>query len=209
VTVAKAARKAAPLRGRGGTSSDRRDEILRFAMQVFADKGFANATVRDIGEASGILSGSLYHHFDSKETMLEELLSALLDDIVHSYRQALLTDGDGPTVLRLLIQNGLHSAIKNRDGMRILYNDFSYLRQNHRFAFVDKKIDEILAIFTKTLLRGVSEGTLRSDFDAPLASLVMVQGISSVVRWRKMPTASSLEHVTDELWRLYVDGLRL
>lgn len=44
----------------------RRTEILKIAADVLAKKGCASATVRDIAKASGILSGSLYHHFKSK-----------------------------------------------------------------------------------------------------------------------------------------------
>src|SRR5262249_57938903 len=47
--------------------SERREEILAIAAKIFADKGYASTTVREIADAAGILSGSLYHHFDSKE----------------------------------------------------------------------------------------------------------------------------------------------
>ena len=45
----------------------RREELLQIAGALFAQRGFKNTTVRDIADAAGILSGSLYHHFDSKE----------------------------------------------------------------------------------------------------------------------------------------------
>ncbi len=50
--------------------SERRDEILAIAAQLFAERGFAATTVREIADAAGILSGSLYHHFDSKASMV-------------------------------------------------------------------------------------------------------------------------------------------
>ena len=53
---------------------NRRSEILHEAAKIIASKGYASATVRDIADASGILSGSLYHHFDSKDQMLVEIL---------------------------------------------------------------------------------------------------------------------------------------
>ena len=42
-------------------ASTRRDELLAIAAELFATKGFKNTTVRDIADAAGILSGSLYH----------------------------------------------------------------------------------------------------------------------------------------------------
>ncbi|MBF8187755.1 TetR/AcrR family transcriptional regulator [Nonomuraea sp. K274] len=49
--------------GRSGTT---RDALLRAAREVFLAKGYADATVADIVEASGISVGSLYHHFGGK-----------------------------------------------------------------------------------------------------------------------------------------------
>ena len=57
---------------------DRRDEILDSAALLFATKGVANTTVRDIGKAVGMLSGSLYYYFDSKESMVAEILTNYL-----------------------------------------------------------------------------------------------------------------------------------
>ena len=54
--------------------SSRRDELLELAATMFAARGLRATTVRDIADAAGILSGSLYHHFASKEEMVDEVL---------------------------------------------------------------------------------------------------------------------------------------
>ena len=51
----------------------RRDELLDLAATMFAERGLRATTVRDIADSAGILSGSLYHHFKSKEQMVEEV----------------------------------------------------------------------------------------------------------------------------------------
>ena len=63
------------------TANDRRGELLAIAAQLFAERGLRETTVRDIADAAGILSGSLYHHFDSKESMVDEILRGFLDDL--------------------------------------------------------------------------------------------------------------------------------
>src|SRR5262245_6550732 len=68
--------------GHGGTeaggeaewSADRRAAILANAAELFARDGVAATSMRDIGRAAGILGGSLYHHFESKQGMLAEIL---------------------------------------------------------------------------------------------------------------------------------------
>ena len=46
------------------------EDIVSAAAKVFRTKGYHAATVRDIADEVGILKGSLYHHFDSKEDLL-------------------------------------------------------------------------------------------------------------------------------------------
>lgn len=57
----------------------RRDEILAIAAQLFARKGYRGTSMRDIGEASGVLGGSLYHHIKSKDALFVELHNGALD----------------------------------------------------------------------------------------------------------------------------------
>jgi AcrR family transcriptional regulator len=60
--------------------------VVRLAGELFAQKGFRATTVREIADAAGILSGSLYHHFDSKESIGDEILSSFINDVLADYR---------------------------------------------------------------------------------------------------------------------------
>ncbi|GAA3648764.1 TetR/AcrR family transcriptional regulator [Nonomuraea antimicrobica] len=53
----------------------RREQLLNAALTVFADKGVDGATVKDVAQAAGVTPGLLYRYFDSKEAMVETLLS--------------------------------------------------------------------------------------------------------------------------------------
>lgn len=66
-----------------GAPRDRRQHILREAARLFTQKGFDGASMRDIANATGILVGSLYHHFASKEEMFMA---------VHAMGMEILTD---------------------------------------------------------------------------------------------------------------------
>ena len=70
----------------------RRAELLGIAAELFAERGFRNTTVRDIADAAGILSGSLYHHFDSKEAMVDELLDTFQQELFATYDEIVASD---------------------------------------------------------------------------------------------------------------------
>jgi AcrR family transcriptional regulator len=65
----------------------RRDEILATAAGLFASDGYTNTSMREVAAASGILAGSLYHHFESKEAIAVELVDDYHADLVRVVRE--------------------------------------------------------------------------------------------------------------------------
>jgi AcrR family transcriptional regulator len=68
----------------------RREEILQTAAQLFASSGF-QTSLADIADACGILPGSLYHHFESKEAIVVELVLRYHEDLDRIAKEALDT----------------------------------------------------------------------------------------------------------------------
>lgn len=97
---------------------DRRSEILDTAAELFGASGFS-ASVNDIAEACGILPGSLYHHFDSKEAIVVELVKRYqteLDGVAQRALEELAEDRSSPTTDRIVsIASGIaECAIRHR-----------------------------------------------------------------------------------------------
>ncbi len=90
----------------------RRTEILQTAASLIASSGL-RTSLQEIADAAGILPGSLYHHFESKEAILVELISRYQDDLnrVGLQAQARLDEPDDRPVSEKII--GLGSAIAN------------------------------------------------------------------------------------------------
>lgn len=63
----------------GDTVSERRGQILKIAARLFAQKGYRGTSMRDIGNAAGVLGGSLYHHIRTKDELFVELHNSALD----------------------------------------------------------------------------------------------------------------------------------
>lgn len=80
---AKSLQKTPPKKLRRGP--DRRKQIIAAASELFASRGFEGTSIRDIAAASGVLSGSLYYHFPSKEDLLftvhQESLTAMRREV--------------------------------------------------------------------------------------------------------------------------------
>ena len=70
------------------TDGERREEILETAASLFASSGI-RTSLKEIGDACGILPGSLYHHFDSKDAIVVELVQRYRDELDQVAKDAL------------------------------------------------------------------------------------------------------------------------
>src|SRR5690606_38447025 len=149
-------------------NSERRAEILAIAAEIFARKGFQNTTVREIADASGILSGSLYHHFESKEAILDELLSTMVTDLCADYRTVVAAGDDPVTTLRNLVHQRFRGLVQHRAAITTATNAAYLLRELPRFGHLDEANREIADLWEGVLRQGVDQGMLRSDLDPHL-----------------------------------------
>ena len=125
-----------------------RDDILESAAQVFRQKGFHGASMADIADAVELKKASLYHHFESKQEILVELLDRALEMVtvqmgavlaldipsdeklrraMHSYLQTLSEQGDLVFVLLLeyrSLEPELYARhVPNRDRFEKMWRD--------------------------------------------------------------------------------------
>ena len=84
--------------------SKRRAELVEIAADLFAERGFANVTVDDIGAAAGVSGPALYHHFSSKEALLGEMLIGISEFLLEGGRGVVARHGADPdgTIDRLV-----------------------------------------------------------------------------------------------------------
>ncbi|PLW83302.1 TetR/AcrR family transcriptional regulator [Kineobactrum sediminis] len=76
--------------------SNRRDDVLEAAARLFAAKGYAATSIRDIAYQVGILSGSLYYHFASKEELLLEVHARGVTQVTEAVQNALANSTEEP-----------------------------------------------------------------------------------------------------------------
>jgi AcrR family transcriptional regulator len=112
---------------------DTRQRILDVAAKLFAERGYAGTSVRDIAKELGIANPSIYHHFKSKADVLVELLSAPLQSVEIAVREAKQLSGEARA--RRIIQGFLES-LEVRHGVAFTaLPDEKVLESHRRIAF--------------------------------------------------------------------------
>jgi AcrR family transcriptional regulator len=183
--------------------SERRDEILAIAAQLFAERGFAATTVREIADASGILSGSLYHHFDSKESMVDELVHEMLDRVLAADRR-IVAAGDAPEVaLRALVHEAFAAIATDRATVAVMVNEWNLFVTFPRFAYLRDIEEETERLWVSVIERGAESGAFRRDLDPWMLYRMMRDSIWVSVRWYRPDGRDGPEQLADA----YVDVL--
>ncbi len=187
-------------------ASARRADVVRLAGQLFAQKGYRATTVREIADAAGILSGSLYHHFDSKESIGDEILSDFMNEILADYRAAVASGSDPRSVLEQIVRSTSRTLVRHRAALTILQNDWSYFSALPRFDYLRKALREIEGTWVSQLEQGIAQGAFRSDLDPALTYRLLRDVLWIPAAWRrsgKYPT----DQIVDAFLRLLFDGI--
>ncbi len=185
----------------------RRDELLGIAGHLFAQRGFKNTTVRDIADAAGILSGSLYHHFDSKETMVDELLSSFQTALFATYDEIVGSDLDARAKVDAVVRASFEAIDQHHDEVAIFQTDAAYLTEFERFAYLDEHNRRFRTMWLRLLRDGVEAGALRADLDAELVYRFIRDTVWVAVRWYRPGGELSAQQVADQYLSILLDGI--
>jgi AcrR family transcriptional regulator len=208
--LAKGRRPAADRMDQAGAddSGTRRTEILQTAASLIASSGL-RTSLQEIADAAGILPGSLYHHFESKEAILVELTRRYQDDLnrIGQTAQARLDEPDSRPASEKIIELG--SAIANcavRHGAALQMSFYEGPSDAELMKLTHQQPTAIQEAMLQTLRAGRWSGYIKPDIDLPtLADRIcqtMLQVGLDVMRHN-----SPADQVAEVLCRIILQGL--
>ena len=185
----------------------RRDELLELAAAMFAERGLRATTVRDIADAAGILSGSLYHHFSSKEEMVDEVLRSFLDWLFERYQQIIDTEPNPLARLKGLFMASF-DAIEHHHAEVVIYQDEAKrLSAQPRFGYVDELNLRQRKMWVDVITEGIEQGYFQADIDVDLVYR-FIRGTTWVsVRWYQPGGPLTAEQVGQQYLAIVLGGI--
>ena len=167
---------------RNGLGTTRRDEIMEVAGRLFARNGFEATSVREIASEVDILSGSLYHHFATKEDILHEILrkappiSRKSIDISNARE-------DTESKLAALLILRFRELTRDRTVFGIIYNNRNFFRSREEFGYVEEEKRRGFEVMEGVLQKGVDEGLFKKDLDVHLTIGTVFRLLSGGADW--------------------------
>lgn len=161
----------------------RRDQILSIAARRFAEFGFEATKIREIAKDANILSGSIYHHFSTKEEMLDDIIRKSSASMAERAKM-ISSSADGPEEnLATLISAMFDDIFSDHDAYAIIYNERKFFRKSGQFSYVADARQELFRAWKKTIRDGVHLGIFRSDLNQFLLITSVVRMINTYAEW--------------------------
>ena len=181
-------------------TATRRDELLAVAAELFATKGIASTTVRDIGEAAGVHSGSLYHHFTSKDAIVADVLRALMDSVHRRFSAVAAQQASPADRVRSLVRETLRVIDDQPHATAMYQNDRQYLRERGLLAPVDESSRAVRGYWMDAIIEGVQAGVFRADLPPGLFYRTVRDTLWATPHWPQRQ-----DYATDELAEILAD----
>jgi len=187
------------------TRYDRRlSEILAHATEVFDEKGYEGASMRDLSRATGMSLAGLYYYFDSKEKLLYLIQKHAFTTIVSRLRERLKSVSDPEERIRICILNHLEYFLANQKGMKVLSHEDEVLK-NHYGAEIAAMKREYYQICVD-LLQGLKQAR-GLEFSTRTAVLSLFGMMNWIYTWYKPRTDGGAEELAQEMTNIFLRGV--
>jgi len=182
------------------------EDIVSAAAKVFRTKGYHAATVRDIAEEVGILKGSLYHHFASKEELLYLVVKEPIAQMYRTIAEIAAADLGATEKLRRAILAHLEAFDRHYPHLFVYLREREAVKRRFRemIGFSPKEYERC---WQRILHEGVENGEFRADLDIRVASYGLLGMLNWSYKWYDPQGRLSIKEVAQEFTALALAGL--
>jgi len=189
---------------RGRPGYDQR-QVLEIAVQVFIEQGYDATSVASLAQRLGLSKSALYHHFESKEALLEVALEEAIGSLEGVLREAGAQSGSAREQLEHVLRGAVRVLVEKLSYVTLLLrvrgnSDIERAALERRRAF-DRQV-------TALVRAAQVEGTVRADLEASVATRLLFGMVNSIVEWYRPTGAEGAAELADDVLGVALDGLR-
>ena len=179
----------------------RRAELIQAASRLFRDKGYERTTVRDLAQAVGMQSGSLFYHFKTKEEMLVAVMSAGIMDITERARDSLDKQAPPLEQLRSLVRAHLSCLLgANQAALEVLLYEWHSLSPKARQSLLPLR-DEYEQFWQNALDQAAQLNLVSKD--TRLLRKFVLGGLHWTCQWYTPEGPLDVDAMADRLLQLW------
>ncbi len=185
----------------------RKEQVIRSAAELFREKGYAAASMRDLAQKLGIEAASLYSHIKSKE----EILQSLCFDMATEFRKSLDEVEKQKVSASEKLKSGIigHIQVMAKDltASAVFMNEHRHLSNPHLREFLLLRINYINR-FKTIIEEGMNKGEFKSDIDKKLAVMTLFSSLNWMPMWYDPNSNIDSLSLGQQLADMLVNGLK-
>jgi TetR/AcrR family transcriptional regulator, cholesterol catabolism regulator len=189
------------------TSLSRKEQVIRKAAELFKEKGYSAASMRDLAQKLGIEAASLYSHIKSKEEILRTLCFDLASEFRVSLSEVEQKNVSASEKLRLGIIGHVQVMAKDLTSAAVFMNEHRHLSQPYLRDFLLLRINYINR-FKKFIEDGIASGDFKKNIDTKLAVMTLFSSLNWMPLWFSPESTIVPENLGKQLADMLITGLK-
>ncbi|WP_082008151.1 TetR/AcrR family transcriptional regulator [Microbacterium mangrovi] len=179
--------------------------MLSGAVRVFNEQGYDATSVAALTERLGLSKAALYHHFDSKEQVLDASLERALGPLEAVLVTPEATTGTAISRLAAVLRGAVHVLVAELPHVTLLLRVRGNSEVERRALDRRRSFDQRIAGLVRDAQR---EGSVRSDIEASVAARLLFGTVNSIVEWYRPGGPETADRLADDVVAVALDGLR-
>jgi AcrR family transcriptional regulator len=172
----------------------RKADLLEAALSVFSDKGYDGATLQDIAERTGILKGSIYYYYQSKEDILYDVLKMVHDEHLENVRALVQEPATPIQRLHRLLAGHAAFVCENLERATVFLREMERLPPD-RQAVIHGPDQPYQRVFRQAIEDAQKAGQVASELSPKLAALWILGSLNWLHRWYRPERSRSPQEV--------------
>lgn len=185
----------------------RRKQVIRKAAELFREKGYAAASMRDLAQKLGIEAASLYSHIKSKEEILRTLCFDMAAEFRASLNEVEKMKVPASEKLRIGIEGHVRVMARDLTASAVFMNEHRHLSQPYLRDFLLLRINYINR-FKKIIEAGIQSGEFKKDIDTKLSVMTLFSSLNWMPLWYSPENSIAPEALGKQLADILINGLK-
>ena len=182
-----------------------KDDILEAAAQVFRQKGFHGASMKNIADAVSLQKASLYHHVASKQEILLLILDRALELLLERICAITVQEISPDKKLPLMMREYMKILMENQDLAAVLLFEHRSLERKQHAQHVPAR-DKFEQLWKDVIAEGVKARIFQCD-DPGLATRALFGIMNWTMTWYDPNGPYTIEQISDQYSNLILNGL--
>lgn len=183
----------------------RKDVIVTKAANLFREKGFKAASMRDLAEAVGVEAASLYNHIKSKTELLHELCFNVANRYMQKMDEVEAEKLTSIQKIEKLVRFHIYEMVNHYEEVYVSDREWKHLADPYLSNFQNQR-RIYRKRFAAIIEAGIRNGEVK-PIDAPTAVLIVLHAISGIESWHRSTKRISAEELEENMVAILVSGL--